>query len=182
MNFLNTLPSENNIGFNLSKEIEEEFKLLLKHALFGNRDSLMMVLNRLPGNIRDYLLLNLTLFSNSLVDLLSKIKSNTHGLALVIKDVENTNDPINKIKIIDNNIFLKSNYIVDFSNNMMINPIANNLQLEKYNKLIEVLLTFYYNNNWFAQLKENKAIYAKVNCDQTSMVLRNMMGIPFDNF
>ena len=98
----------------ISKELEDSLSLVIKHALFGNKDSFNLILNSFPNDIKDYLLLNLTRFANNLVDLVSRIKINTNGHALLIKDIEETDDPLKQIKIVNDTIFLKSNHLVNY--------------------------------------------------------------------
>jgi hypothetical protein len=160
----------------INKELNDLLKLCIKHALFGNQDTLELLLHNLSPQIKDYILLNLTKFTNNLVDLISKIKRNTKGYALIIKDVEDIDDPIKTVKIIDNNIFFKLNHLVEFSNNLMIKPIDPSLSMNIYDSLIDVLMTFFYNDKYYDSLKQNNYIYAKINFDQTSHIIKSMVN------
>ena len=159
----------------LINELDETLMLTLKHALFGTNTSLELILRSLPSNVKEYMLTNITLFANNLVDLVSKIRINTKGYSLLIKDIVNIDDPLDCVKIIDNNIFFKSNHLVNYSNNFMIKPIDNKLPINTYDDLVTTLLTFCYNKPGIENLNTNNHFYAKINFDESSGILKRIL-------
>jgi hypothetical protein len=160
----------------IAKELEDTLKIIIKHALFGDEKTLGSILFSIKDvAVKDYMLLNLTKFTNNLVDLISKIKNNTRGYGLLIKDIDEIEDPVNNVKILDNMIYIKGNHLLEFSDNMMIRDLNYNMDLNIYDSLIEVFMNFFYNKKYTEYLKANNQIYARVNYDQTANIINKMI-------
>ena len=158
----------------IAKEIEDVLRSVIKHALFGTRDSLHSTVNSLDPSTKAYMLLNLTKFTNNLIDLISKIKVNTEPFNLLIKDITETRCELDNIKIIDDSIYFKSNHLLEFSDNLMIRSMDYKLQLNMYDSLIDVLMVFFFNDKYTQYLKNDNMIYAKLKFDVASLAIKNI--------
>jgi len=158
----------------IRKELDDTLKLVIKHSLFGTKDSLNLVLSNLPQDLKEYMLMNLTKFTNNLVDLISKIKINTKGNGLLIKSVIDIHDPLNEVEIDNNTLLFKSNHLVKYSTNVMIKSI-DTLQSNMYDKVVEVLMVFFYNDNYVNNLEKNNLFYSSLRMDQVSEIVYNLI-------